>query len=175
MNKINQVPLLLQRAEREWKAIYPELPVADAALIGQLIGAGANADRVGLENLKPYDLRQTEHDVLACAMRQGQPFKVTPSKLLKEVRITSGALTTCLNRLIDRDLIVRLAADKDQRSKPIQLTQKGFSVIESVTQQRFQLAGEVMAGFSKDEKLMLNKLLSKFQHNLLETVETGSQ
>lgn len=166
INKINQVPALLQRAEQEWRNVYPNLPVADAALIGLLIGVGTNADEVGLELLKPFDLRQTEHDVLACARRQPLPHIVTPSKLLEEVRITSGALTTCLNRLIQRGLISRLASEKDQRSKPIQLTEKGKMLIETITDARFTLAGELMSEFSQSEKALLKKLLLKFQGQL---------
>jgi len=158
----------LQRAEQEWRNAYPDLPVADAALIGLLIGIGTNADEVGLSLLKPFGLRQTEHDVLACARRQSAPHVVTPSKLLEEVRITSGALTTCLNRLIQRGLIIRLASENDQRSKPIQLTEKGMTLIESITEARFKLAGKIMSEFSQDEKVMLKKLLLKFQSKLAE-------
>jgi len=168
MNKINQVPELLQRAEQEWRQVYPELPVSDAALIGLTIGVGINADIVGAGLMKPFGLRQTEHDVLACARRQPAPHTVTPSKLLEEVRITSGALTTCLNRLIKRGLVTRLASERDMRSKPIQLTAQGTALIESLTRARFTRAGEIMNAFSEDEKDTLKRLLLKLQHNLCE-------
>lgn len=171
MNKINQVPALLARAEQQWLTIFPQLPVADAALIGLLIGVGANADRIGVKQLKPFALQQTEHDVLACARRQAPPYQVTPSQLLEEVRITSGALTTCLNRLIDKGLLTRVSSQQDLRSKPVQLTSKGCQLIETLTQARFQMAGQLMAALGADEKAQLQQLLLKFQQQLEATGE----
>ncbi|CAI8154843.1 MAG: Transcriptional regulator SlyA [Pseudidiomarina mangrovi] len=166
MNKINQIPELLARAEQQWSTIYPQLAVTDAALIGLIIGVGANADYTGLLQLKPFGLQQTEHDVLACARRQPPPHQVKPSQLLDEVRITSGALTTCINRLIEKGLVTRISSAQDQRSKPLQLTAQGCQLIESLTQSRFQTAGQLMAVFSTDEKAQLKQLLLKFQQQL---------
>ena len=166
MNKLNQVPALLQRAASQWKAIHPKLPVDDAALIGLLIGVGANADTLGLQQLKPFALCQTEHDVLACARRQGAPYQVTPALLLEEVRITSGALTTCINRLIEKSLISRVPSQTDLRSKPVQLTEQGLALIDKLTKARFQLAAQVLASFSAEEKTQLKSLLAKVQQGL---------
>lgn len=89
-----------------------------------------------MQQLKPFNLCQTEHDVLACARRQGPPFQVTPSLLLEEVRITSGALTTCLNRLIKSALIRRVPCQTDLRAKPVALTATGLALIDELTRQR---------------------------------------
>ncbi len=166
MNKLNQVPALLQRATTQWKAIHPELPVEDAGLIGLLIGVGANSDALGMLHLKPFSLCQTEHDVLACARRQGAPYQVSPTLLLEEVRITSGALTTCINRLIGKSLISRVPSQTDLRSKPVQLTEQGLALIDKLTSVRFQLAAQVLANFSAEEKIQLESLLAKLQQGL---------
>ncbi|MBV2128726.1 MarR family transcriptional regulator [Arsukibacterium indicum] len=171
MNKINQVPALLNRVARQWHDIHPELPVEDAALVGLVIGVGANADTLGLQQLKPFNLCQTEHDVLACARRQGPPFQVKPSLLLEEVRITSGALTTCLNRLIDKALIDRVPSETDMRSRPIRLTGHGLAVIDELTTIRFHRAAQVLNDFSANEKAQLKHLLFKLQQGLSTRVQ----
>lgn len=142
------------------------MPVDEAALIGCLIGIGANADEVGMRVLRNHKLTQSEHDVLACARRQGGPHIVTPSLLLEEVRITSGALTTCLNRLASRGLITRMNNSQDRRVKPVQLTSKGLNLIEDITQLRFTLAGKVLAHFSAEKKQLLKQLLLDFNKGL---------
>lgn len=166
MNKVNQVPALLNRVTRQWRDIHPGLPVEEAALLGLVIGVGANADILGLQQLKPFNLCQTEHDVLACARRQGPPFQVKPSLLLEEVRITSGALTTCLNRLIDKALIERVQSQTDMRSRPIRLTGQGLAAIDELTGKRFHRAAQVLSDFSADEKIQLKQLLFKLQQGL---------
>lgn len=160
INKLNQVPRLLAQAEKQWLQIRPDLPVADATLLGSIIGVASNLDAIGIEALKQFGLRQSEHDVLACARRQGAPYIATPGQLLEEVRITSGALTTCINRLIDKKLVKRVHADNDQRSKPITLTSKGKSLIDEVTTHRFELAQSLLSAFSENEKAALKSMLT---------------
>ncbi|MEW9798393.1 MarR family winged helix-turn-helix transcriptional regulator [Alteromonas sp. CYL-A6] len=119
-----------------------------------------------MQALKQHRLTQSEHDVLACARRQGAPFIATPGLLLEEVRITSGALTTCVNRLIDRDLLIRLSCQEDKRSRPVQLTEAGKTLIDEVTRYRFILAEQVMAGLTFGERQTLDYLLDKINHRL---------
>ncbi|MCC2616788.1 MarR family transcriptional regulator [Aestuariibacter halophilus] len=135
--------------------------MADATLLGGIIGVAANLDAIGLKALKSFGLGQSEHDVLACARRQGTPYVVTPARLLEEVRITSGALTSCINRLIKKKLVKRVQADNDQRSKPIVLTSKGKTLIDDITTHRFTLAQSLLSGFSDAEKAALKSMLLK--------------
>lgn len=135
--------------------------MADATLLGGIIGVASNLDAIGVSALKKFGLGQSEHDVLACARRQGEPFIATPGRLLEEVRITSGALTTCVNRLIDKKLVKRVHADNDQRSKPIALTPKGRALIDDVTTHRFTLAESLLSAFSEEEKATLKAMLIK--------------
>ncbi|WP_218311516.1 MarR family winged helix-turn-helix transcriptional regulator [Alteromonas antoniana] len=135
--------------------------MADATLLGGLIGVASNFDAIGVAALKQFGLGQSEHDVLACARRQEVPHIATPGLLLEEVRITSGALTTCINRLIDKKLVKRVHADNDQRSKPVALTAKGKLLIDDVTAHRFELARTLLSDFSEQEKATLKRMLFK--------------
>ena len=78
INKLNQFPELLEKVLTQWQEIHPNLPVSDAGLIGCLIGVAANLDDIGIKELKTFGIGQTEHDVLACARRQGSPYRATP-------------------------------------------------------------------------------------------------
>ena len=160
-NKLNTVPELLRRAKSQWLTERPDLPVEDASLVGMFLGVASNLADVGIAKLSEFDLRQTEHDVLACLRRQGRPYAAIPNTLLEEVKITSGALTTCVNRLIQRKLVIRVVDKQDQRSKPIVLTEKGKLLIDEVTSVRFELAAQLIESFSDEEKATLEKLLAK--------------
>lgn len=161
MNKLNQFPALLARVESQWQTIHPTFAVSDAALLGALVGVAANIDSVGVQELKRVKLTQTEHDVLACARRQGKPYIATPSLLLFEVKITSGALTNCINRLVEKKLVVRTSDVSDLRSKPIQLTLQGVKLIDEITKQRFELAATILTEFSTNEKKQLKELIMR--------------
>lgn len=166
INRLNQLPALLARVKQQWQQIHPHLPVNEASLVGKFIGVAANTDSLGMQALKQHKLTQSEHDVLACARRQEAPFIATPGLLLEEVRITSGALTTCINRLIKRELLQRIASQGDLRSKPVQLTDAGVALIDRVTEYRFKLAEELLDVLSFGEKQMLEYLLDKINQQV---------
>lgn len=166
INNLNRFPQLLARVTKQWQAQRPELPVKEAALIGCLLGVAANLEDMGGLALKEAGLSQREHDVLACLRRQGSPFQATPSLLLEEVRITSGALTLCCDRLIKRGLLTRAQAAEDKRSRLLALTAEGRALIDTITTARFHLAEKVMADLSANEQKQLEELLLKVQKGL---------
>lgn len=168
MNKVNRFPKLLAVAEKQWLKQRPDLPVLEATLIGRFLGVAANVGEVGENALKSYQVSQSEHDVMACMRRQGQPYEVMPSTLLEEVRITSGALTTLINRLISRKLCERVESKSDKRVKPIRLTEKGVLLIDEITTHRFNLAEELLASFSETDKVALNALMALMQKRVQE-------
>ncbi|WP_417690379.1 MarR family winged helix-turn-helix transcriptional regulator [Pseudidiomarina sp.] len=163
INNLNRFPDLLARVTEQWQTQRPDLPVAEAGLIGCLLGVAANLEDLGSVALKEVGLSQREHDVLACLRRQGEPFQGTPSLLLEEVRITSGALTLCCDRLIKRGLLTRTHAQNDKRSRVLALTAAGKVLIDEITTTRFQLAEQLMAGLSRNEQKQLQELLLKVQ------------
>lgn len=166
INNLNRFPDLLARVTKQWQTQRPDLPVAEAGLIGCLLGVAANLEDMGSVALKKVGLSQREHDVLACLRRQGEPFQGTPSLLLEEVRITSGALTLCCDRLIKRGLMTRTHAQEDKRSRVLALTAAGKTLIDDITTRRFQLAEQLMAGLSPDEQKQLYELLLKVQRQV---------
>lgn len=140
INNLNRFPELLARVTKQWQTQRPDLPVQEAALIGCLLGVAANLEDMGGDALKAAGLSQREHDVMACLRRQGEPYQATPGLLLEEVRITSGALTLCCDRLIKRGLLTRSHVAADKRSRLLALTEDGKALIDDITTQRFQLA-----------------------------------
>lgn len=163
INNLNRFPELLARVTKQWQTQRPDLPVQEAALIGCLLGVAANLEDVGGAALKAAGLSQREHDVMACLRRQGEPYQATPGLLLEEVRITSGALTLCCDRLIKRGWITRTQVQADKRSRLLALTHHGKELIDATTTERFRLAEQVMSALSQNEQKQLEQLLLKVQ------------
>lgn len=166
INNLNRLPTLLARVSEQWQRERPDLPVREAALVGCLLGVAANLEDRGSVELKANGLSQREHDVLACLRRQGEPYKATPGLLLEEVRITSGALTLCCDRLIKRGLVTRTHAQEDKRSRLLALTSAGKQLIDAITTARFRLAQELMSSLNPNEQKQLEELLLKVQNTM---------
>ena len=166
MNKMNMNPDKLLSMEQEGKQQRPDLPVADAALIGLLTGAGLKLVGIGEQALKEFDLITSEHDLLACLRRKGKPYAATPKQLLDEMIITSGALTALANRMIKRGLVIRSSDINDRRSKLIALTTKGKQLIDDITTQRYHLCEVILQNFSAKDKTQLKSLLLRLLSDL---------
>ncbi|RTE86622.1 MULTISPECIES: MarR family winged helix-turn-helix transcriptional regulator [Gammaproteobacteria] len=167
MTKANENPELADFMASEWRREKPDLPVEDAALLGVLIGVVRRIERTGQTALKKYQLLNNEHDLLACLRRKGQPYAAIANDILSEILLTSGALTTCVDRLIKRGLLIRAQDKHDRRKRWIKLTDKGVELIDKVTTERFQLAATILQNFNENDKAKLKQYILQFDAALL--------
>ena len=71
----------------------PDLGGLDAmATFGHLARLVALAGPAIDTGLEPYGLKVGEFDVLACLRRSGEPFQLTPTALVRQLLLSSGAL-----------------------------------------------------------------------------------
>src|SRR4051794_41629557 len=62
-------------------------------------------------------------DVLAALRRAGEPYRLTPTALMRTALVTSGAITQRLDRLEERGLITRERREGDSRAGADSLTE----------------------------------------------------
>ena len=112
-----------------------------------------------------HDLKAGEFDVLAALRRCGEPA-LTPSQLYQAMLLSSGAMTSRLDRLENKQLIVRQHCSQDRRSIKVSLTDKGKNVIDSVYPVHFALIQSLMSGLPASEKNQLSQLLKTCLYQL---------
>lgn len=79
----------------------------------------------------------------------------------KRVLLTSGSITTAIDRLESRKLVHRMAHPEDQRARLVQLTDKGKRLIECAFRQHALDMEETIAVLTPSERLELIRLLKK--------------
>lgn len=72
-----------------------------------------------------HGLQSHEFDVLAALRRRGEPFEMTAGELGAATYVTSGTMTSRLDRLVARKLVVRRSDDDDGRLVRVRLTAAG--------------------------------------------------
>ena len=145
----------------EWRQEKPELDVEAMHIVGRIIKLGKVLERRASNVLKESNIHYTDLDVLATIRRSGEPYKLTPKKLMESVLITSGAMTALLDRLAKLDLIYRAPDKKDGRIKLAGLTSKGIKIIDKAIEIRFQEAKLAVQVFNSSEHSALSDLLKK--------------
>jgi MarR family 2-MHQ and catechol resistance regulon transcriptional repressor len=79
----------------------------------------------------------------------------------KMILLTSGSITTAIDRLEARKLVHRTPHPEDQRARLVQLTDKGKRLIECAFEQHARDMEETMAVLTSSERLNLIRLLKK--------------
>ena len=72
-----------------------------------------------------HGLQAHEFDVLAALRRSGEPFELTAGELCAATYVTSGTMTSRLDRLVARKLVLRRPDDDDGRLVRVRLTAAG--------------------------------------------------
>lgn len=77
-----------------------------------------------------HGLDAASFDVLATLRRSEPPHRLTPTELMREAMVTSGAITQRLDRLEARGLVIRTASERDRRGVRVALTAGGRALID---------------------------------------------
>ncbi len=85
--------------------------------------------------------------------------------IAKKVLLTSGSMSTAIDRLERRQLVLRIASDVDGRVTLVALTSKGRSLIEDAFAHHAQRLNAWAAVLSSDECFQLHGLLKKVGHH----------
>ncbi|MCX2789511.1 MULTISPECIES: MarR family winged helix-turn-helix transcriptional regulator [Vibrio] len=149
----------IDRVVSQWAKEKPELDTEPMAIMGRLMRIAKHMENHVAELHKRYDLKMGEFDVLATLRRSGQPYRLTPSELISSMMLTSGAMTNRLDKLEKKGLIAREHSKEDRRSVTVELTAKGFELIDSLIEQHLQAQHELMGSLSNAEKGQVNQAL----------------
>jgi DNA-binding MarR family transcriptional regulator len=104
--------------------------------------------------------------VLATLRRTGEPYELTPTELMDQTMVTSGAVTKRLDRLEGAGLVERRVSDGDRRSRIVVLTEKGRELIDRAAPEHFANEARLLEPLSAGERATLARLLGKLGESL---------
>lgn len=145
----------------DWQKEKPTLDASSMEVVGRLIILGKALEKSASKSIQNSNLNYTDLDVLATLRRSGSPFELSPKELMQSVLITSGSMTTLLERLKKLNFITRTTDNSDARVKKAKLTQKGISVIDKAIILRFKDAEHSISSLNSQEHKQLAQLLKK--------------
>lgn len=117
----------IDRMIAAWRAGDADADVSDLAVAGRLLRCSALLQQRIEQALRPLDLSFGDFDVINTVRREGGREGLHPKTLTTQALITTGAMTTRLNRLERNGLIVRVPDPDDGRAVLVRLTRLGRS------------------------------------------------
>ena len=155
----------LDELAAQWKTERPDLDSSAMALVGRLLVVseliGRGIDQMAAE----HGLDRGQGDVLLTLRRSGDPYRLSPSQLVKSLLVTSGTMTNRLDQLEKRGLVVRVPNPDDRRGMNVQLTDEGFHLVESLIGEHVANEERMLAPLTRRERNELAALTRKlFAH-----------
>lgn len=151
-----------QLAAEQWQQQRPDLDGFSMAVIGRL---GELSQVVSRDHLLPFfaahGLQAGEFDLLATLRRSGEPYALMPTALYESAMISSGGMTSRIDRLEKAGLIERRRHPSDRRGILVALTPAGFELIDSMLNAHVDNLQRVLAALSDEEKQQLHALTGK--------------
>lgn len=149
----------LDKIMEQWAKEKPELDTMPMSMLGRLLRLYKHLETEVSQTHKEFGLKQGEFDVLATLRRTGFPYTLTPSELIDNLLLTSGAMTNRLDKLEAKQLIVREHSTADRRSIAIKLTDKGLELIDNALQAHVETQHRLVNCLDDNQKSLMNNTL----------------
>jgi DNA-binding MarR family transcriptional regulator len=108
-----------------WHRERADLDVEPLQILSRISRLAAVLDERRAAAFVEHGLQAHEFDVLAALRRSGEPFELTAGELGAATYVTSGTMTSRLDRLVTRKLVIRRPDDDDGRLVRVRLTASG--------------------------------------------------
>lgn len=108
-----------------WSRVEPDLDVTPLEVAGRLLRCAAHLERMIDQALQPLGLSFSDFDVLNTLRRRGDADGTNPKALATSALVTSGAMTSRLDRLERAGLLERHPDPADRRAILVRLTPRG--------------------------------------------------
>lgn len=150
---------------RAWRREYPGRDVTALPPLVRLARLGVLLEAFQHEVLAPFGLTPADYGVLALLRRAGPPYELSPSRLVSNLRRSSGGITKMVSRLESRGLVRRTPDPDDGRGCRVQLTRSGVALQERVFASFLGASGELLAplGALGGTDRELDRLLDAFE------------
>jgi len=146
----------------QWNSERPDLNTRSMGLIGRLRRLSEHLFRDMEKTFNQFGLNLPSFDVLATLRRSGPPYQLSPGDLLSTMMIASGTMTNRVDQLEKMDFVKRIKNLDDRRSVLIQLTDKGFDVIDAAVTAHVATQSRLTSNLSSKDARDLDRLLKKF-------------
>ncbi|WP_338882302.1 MULTISPECIES: MarR family winged helix-turn-helix transcriptional regulator [Xenorhabdus] len=153
----------VDRLLRQWEQQRPDLDPSSISVIGRLCRIHKIIEQRLQHAFKEHSLSLIEFDILATLRRNNIP--ITPTELYQSVMLTSGAMSTRIEHMVQRGLIGRIANEEDRRSCKIFLTPEGRALIDKAVESHLENQTAILKPLTKTQQEQLATLL---RHWLLE-------
>lgn len=147
-----------------WRRERPDLDVAPLEVLSRVSRLSAVLDERRADAFVEHGLQAHEFDVLAALRRSGDPFELTAGELCALTHVTSGTMTSRLDRLSARKFVTRHQDPTDGRLVRVRLTATGRRRIDAAFSALLDTESDLLAALPAARRA---ELVDTLRHLLL--------
>ena len=142
-----------------WARERGDLDLAPVEVFSRITRLARHLDLARRRAFSAHAIEPWEFDVLAALRRAGEPYELSPGRLLRETLVTSGTMTNRVDRLAARGFVERLADPADRRGVLVRLTPDGKQAVDGAFAALVEAERELLSGLSARDRDRLAALL----------------
>ena len=142
-----------------WAHERPDLDLGPVEIFSRLSRLSRHLDLARRDAFSGSGIESWEFDVLAALRRAGDPYELSPGRLLRETLVTSGTMTNRVDRLASRGLVERLPDPADRRGVLVRLTPEGKTAVDGAFEALLEAERLILADLPAREQKKLAALL----------------
>jgi DNA-binding MarR family transcriptional regulator len=142
-----------------WARELPDLDLEPVTVFSRISRLARHLDLARREAFSAHGIESWEFDVLAALRRAGEPYELSPGRLLRETLVTSGTMTNRVDRLAGRGYVERYPDPADRRGVIVRLTREGRSAVDGAFEALLAAEAALLADLPVRDQKKLASLL----------------
>ncbi len=142
-----------------WGRERGDLDLAPVGVFSRITRLARHLDLARRDAFSAHAIESWEFDVLAALRRAGEPYELSPGRLLRETLVTSGTMTNRVDRLTARGFVERLPDPHDRRGVLVRLTAEGKAAVDGAFEALLVAEAGLLAALPEEERTQLAALL----------------
>ncbi|MGY1708581.1 MarR family winged helix-turn-helix transcriptional regulator [Geodermatophilus sp. SYSU D00758] len=151
----------------QWRRERPELDTAAMAIFGRIYRAAKLAGDSQERTYAQFGITRADFDVLATLRRAAPPEGLSPGRLTGALMLTTGGMTSRLDRLERAGLVARQPDPGDRRALLVTLTPAGRELIDRAVVAGLDVQQRLLGDLPPEKQRQVDDLLRE----LLASVE----
>ncbi|AJM77305.1 MarR family winged helix-turn-helix transcriptional regulator [Rathayibacter toxicus] len=144
-----------------WVHQRPDLDFTPLQVFSRMRRLAKKLERARSTAFGHSELETWEFDVLSALRRAGPPYRLSPKQLLHATMVTSGTMTNRIDRLVERQLVVRLDDPHDGRGILAQMTPAGLAHVDAAITLLLVAEQDLLVALTRPQQERLAHLLRK--------------
>jgi DNA-binding MarR family transcriptional regulator len=149
----------VDRIVADWHRERPDLDLAPLEVLSRVTRLAWHLDHARRGAFDAHGLQRWEFDVLAALRRAGDPYELSPGRLVGETLVTSGTMTNRVDRLATRGLVERRPDPVDRRGVLVRLTEAGRQTVDAALSDLLAREDALLRGLGAVQRDQLAALL----------------